>query len=358
VIATQSDVQMRAFGRTRDGRVVTCFTVSGGGASVEVLDYGAVVRALAVPNRAGEMGDVVLGYDDLASYERDRFYLGAVIGRHAGRIGRAAFAIDGERHRLTANDGANHLHGGARGWDRAVWRAQPFEDGDTAGVVLRHSSPDGDEGYPGNVDISITYALSSDRVFSVEYRAAADRATPLNSTQHAYFNLAGEGAGDVLGHELALRAAWFTPLADGLLPTGQITPVEGTPLDFRRARAIGARIGEDHGQLRIGGGYDHFFVVDGEPGTLRPAARVEEPRSGRVMEAWTTAPGMQLYTGNFLDGSVPGKHGHRYRRHAGLCLETGSFPDSPNQPGFPPAILRPGEEFRSRTEFRFSTRPS
>jgi aldose 1-epimerase len=326
-----------------------------GGLAVTVLDYGAVIQSIRVPDREGNVADVVLGYDDVDGYERDRFYLGAVVGRYAGRIGGAAFTLDGTRFELSANDPPNHLHGGRRGFGRVAWRARPFEDGDRVGVVMEHTSPDGDEGYPGRLDVRVTYAVSANDVLSVDYHATADRPTPVNLTQHAYFNLAGEGSGDVLGHELELCASAYTPLGSNLLPTGEIAPVEGTPLDFRAPRRIGERIGADHSQLRIAGGYDHNFVVDGEPGALRPAARLADPASGRVLEVRTTEPGMQLYTGNFLDG-VPGKRGRRYGPRAGVCLETQHFPDSPNQPRFPSTLLRPGEAYRSRTELRFSVR--
>lgn len=355
MITAASPIQQSTFGITRDGREVTCFTLRGAdGLALEVLDYGAAVRALRVPDRHGRLADVVLGYDDLAGYERDRFYLGAVIGRYANRIRNAAFELDGRRYQLCANDSPHHLHGGLCGFGKQLWRAEAFEEGDTVGVVMEYASPDGEEGYPGNLDVQVTYALAGAGVLGVELRATTDRATPVNLAQHAYFNLAGEGAGDVLGHELAVHARSYTPLDESHVPTGEVAAVEGTPLDFRRARRIGERIEDEHAQLRIAGGYDHNFVLDGDG--LAPAARLCDPGSGRVLEVFTTEPGMQLYTGNFLDGSVPGKHGHRYGRHAGLCLETQHFPDSPNQPGFPSTILRPGGELRSRTEFRFSAR--
>lgn len=358
MIAASPSIQQRIFGRTSGGEDVTCFTVRGsGGVGLSVLDYGAVVQALHVPDRDGRAADVVLGYDDLAGYEGDRFYLGAAIGRCAGRIGGAAFTLDGTRHVLSANAAPNHLHGGWRGFGAVVWRARPFESAEGAGVVLEHSSPDGDEGYPGTLDVRITYTVSDENALSVDYHATADRPTPVNLTQHAYFNLAGEGSGDVLGHELTVHAASYTPLDAGLLPTGEIAAVDGTPLDFRAPRRIGERIGADHEQLRIAGGYDHNFVLEGGGGPApAPAARLVDPPSGRVLEVLTTEPGMQLYTGNFLD-ATHAKHGHRYGPHAGLCLETQHFPDSPNQPGFPSIILRPGDEYRSRTEFRFSVQP-
>ncbi|HKP75404.1 MAG TPA: aldose epimerase family protein [Longimicrobiaceae bacterium] len=327
------------------------FTISAGGLTAVVLNYGAIVQSLRAPDRDGNVADVVLGYDTEAEYEGDEFYLGAVVGRSAGRIRGAGFTLDGERVRLSANDGANHLHGGFRGFGKATWQALAFEDASGAGVVLEHVSSDGDEGYPGNLAVRVTYTLTHDAALRVDFHATTDRATPVNLTQHAYFNLAGEGSGDVLGHELQIAASAYTPLGVNLIPTGEIAAVEGTPLDFRRPRAIGERIGAADEQLRIARGYDHNFVLDG-PGDAA-AARLRDPRSGRVLELFTSEPGMQLYTGNFLDAT--GKRGHRYGPRAGVCLETQHFPDAPNQPGFPSTILRPGQEYRSRTEFRFST---
>lgn len=347
-----------AFSRTAYGQAVTRFTLQGaGGMRLEVLDYRAIVHALHVPDRRGQMSDVVLGYDDLAGYEQDRFYLGALIGRYANRIREGTFLLDGKPYSLPRNEGSHHLHGGRRGFGRVVWEARLFEDAEKAAVVLEHTSKDGEEGYPGTLAVQVTYAVYRSNTFSVDYRATTDRPTPVNLTQHAYFNLAGEGSGDVLGHELTIHADSFTPLDDSLIPTGEVIPVHGTPLDFRRPQRIGSRIGASHEQLRIANGYDHNFVLNRTGDGLSSAARVVDPASGRVLEVFTTEPGMQLYSGNFLDGSHPGKHGHRYNRHAGFCVETQHFPDSPNQAGFPSTILRPGSELHSRTEFRFSTQP-
>jgi len=313
---------------------------------VDVLDYGAIIQSLHVPDRLGRDVDVVLGYDDLASYELDRASLGAAIGRYANRIRNATFSLDGTRYELRANAGPHHLHGGLRGFGKVVWRARPFEYTDTIGVILEYTSRDGEEGYPGNLDVQITYSISGSNVFSVDYRATSDRPTPVNLTQHSYFNLAGEGSGDVLGHELMIHANSFTPIDESLLPTGALALVDGTPLDFRVPRPIGARM--------LVRGYDHNFVLNRASAPPSPAARVADPASGVVLEVFTTEPGMQFYSGNSLDASQPGKRGHRYGSHAGFCLETQHFPDSPNQPAFPSTILRPGDEFRSRTEFRFS----
>lgn len=358
MITAASRMQQNAFGRTREGEETTRFTLQAGSRMrLEVLDYGAVVQGLYVPDRHGRVVDVVLGYDDLASYEQDRFYVGAAIGRYANRIRRGTFVLDGTPYHLTANDGPHHLHGGLRGFGKIVWRARPFENPETVGVILEHASRDGEDGYPGNLDVQITYTISGADTFSVDYRATSDRPTPVNLTQHSYFNLSGEGSGDVLGHELTIHADRFAEIDDSLLPTGVLAAVEGTPLDFRLPHLIGARIGSSHEQLRMARGYDHHFVLNHEGAAPSPAARVTDPASGLVLEVLTTEPGVQFYSGNVLDGSRPGKRGHRYGRHAGFCLETQHAPDSPNQFRFPSTILRPGQELRSRTELRFSAQP-
>lgn len=357
MIATLPRAERRTFGYTRDGKKVTSFTLrNSDGVQAEVLDYGGIVRALHVPDRHGHPIDVVLGYDDLASYVSDRSYLGALIGRFANRIRGGTFVLDGKAYKLATNNGPNHLHGGDRGFDKVVWHARPFEKGDAVGVTLNHASPDGDEGYPGNLEVRVTYALAASNVFSVEYRATTDKATPVNLTHHGYFNLSGEGASDILEDELTINAEFFTEIDADLVPTGTIVSLVGTPLDFRGPTRIGARIDENHEQLRFAGGYDHNFVLPGATGELSLAARVFSPATGITMEVFTTEPGMQFYSGNFLDNAQPGKHGHAYDRRAALCLETQHFPDSPNHAGFPSTILRPGAEFYSRTEFRFSAR--
>jgi aldose 1-epimerase len=357
VITTSSRVWQSVFGRTSDGQEVTRFTLqSAGGMQLEVLDYGAIVQCLYVPDRHGRVVDVVLGYDDLSSYELDRFYMGVTIGRCANRIRGGTFVLDGKKYRLSTNDGPNHLHGGLRGFGKVVWRARPFEDRETVGVILEYTSKDGEEGYPGTLAVQVSYSISSSNVFSVEYQARSDHPTPVNLTQHSYFNLSGEGSGDVLGHELVIHADAFSEIDRSLLPTGVLAPVAGTPLDFRAVHRIGDRIRADHEQLRFAGGYDHNFVLDRAGATLSPAARVYDPVSTLMVDVFTTEPGMQFYSGNFLDAVHHGARGQRYGRYAGFCLETQHFPDSPNQPGFPSTILRPGDDLRSRTEFRFSVK--
>jgi aldose 1-epimerase len=323
---------------------------------LEVLSFGAVVRCLFAPDRNGRLVDVVLGYDDLSSYESDRSYMGAAIGRYANRIRDGIFTLDGSEYHLSRNEGLHHLHGGERGFDKVVWRSSPFEDSGTIGVVLEHTSPHGDEGYPGELVVQLTYSLSPANEFSVEYHATADRATPVNLTNHGYFNLSGEGNGDVLDHELKIYADRFAEIDSDLLPTGNLLSVEGTPFDFRQSEAVGARIADDHEQLRRAGGYDHNFVLGDGDSALARAARVFDPLSGVEMEVLTTEPGMQFYSGNFLNPDRPGKGGNVYQRRGGFCLETQHFPDSPNHPEFPSTILRPGEEYKSRTEYRFSSR--
>jgi aldose 1-epimerase len=323
---------------------------------VEVLDYGAIVRCMYVPDRHGRLLDVVLGFDDIASYENDHFYIGAAIGRYANRIRNGTFVLDGETCRVSVNNGTNHLHGGERGFDKVVWKAQTFESEEAAGVVLEHRSPDGDQGFPGDLDVQITYTLSSANVFSVDYHATSARATPVSLTHHSYFNLAGEGTGDILGHELTIYADAFTGIDENLVPTGRIVPVEGTPFDFRQSQEIGARIRERHEQLLIARGYDHNFVLADSTRALSKVARVFQRDSGIEMQVSTTEPGMQFYSGNFLKPVHAGKHGNVYDERAGFCLETQHFPDSPNHPEFPSTILRPGDELRSRTEYRFSIR--
>jgi aldose 1-epimerase len=315
------------------------------------VTYGGIIVSLSVPDRHGRSADVVLGHDSLEEYLSDSSYFGAIIGRFANRIAGARFTVDGKSYRLAANDGPNHLHGGRTGFDRVVWRAAPFRTGHAAGVALSYTSPNGEEGYPGNLDARVRYALTDRNELVVDFLATTDQATPVNLTQHTCFNL--NGAGDVLGHLLWINADLMTPIDENLIPTGAVAPVAGGPFDFRTPTAIGARIGTDDEQLRRGRGYDHNFALKREhPGLVR-AAQVVEPISGRTLDVYTTEPGLQFYSGNFIDGRVIGKAGRVYGPRGGLCLETQHFPDSPNQPGFPSTILRPGARYRSRTVFTF-----
>ena len=349
------------FGTTPDGESVQIFTLTNGhGVEVRAMTYGGIITSLKVPDRSGVLGDIVLGYDDLAGYLEETPYFGAIIGRYGNRIGSARFTLDGETYALAANNGPNSLHGGDRGFDKRVWEGASFQNDEGVGVTFTRLSPDGEEGYPGNLTVQVTYTLTEGNELVVDYLATTDRPTPVNLTQHSYFNLAGDGSGDILGHALTLQASRYTPVDDLLIPTGELAAVEGTPFDFRAPHAIGERIGAEHPQIAFGGGYDHNFVLDrggAAEGDLMLAARVEEPLSGRVLEIRTTEPGIQFYSGNFLDGTITGKSGHVYAHRTGFCLETQHFPDSPNQPAFPSTILLPDTEYRSRTVFAFSVAP-
>jgi aldose 1-epimerase len=350
--AMTRSVTRAPFDTTSGGQPVELFTLTNtGGIEVRAITYGGIIVSLRTPDRDGRLGDIVLGYDSLDGYLRASPYFGAIIGRYGNRIARARFTLDGRTHQLAANDGANHLHGGVRGFDKVLWAGEPVETDSTVGVVFTYTSPDGEEGYPGTLSAQVTYTLTDDGRLVFDYLATTDDATPVNLTQHSYFNLAGTG--DILGHELLIAAGRYTPVDSTLIPTGELASVEGTPFDFRVPAAIGARIGADHQQLRNGIGYDHNFVLDREGPSLLHAARVVEPMSGRTLDVWTTEPGLQFYSGNFLDGSITGKTGRVYAHRTGFCLETQHFPDSPNQPAFPSTILRPGEEYRSRTVFAF-----
>ncbi len=342
------------FGELPDGREVYAYTLDNGrDVALKAITYGGIIVSLSAPDRDGRSGDVVLGYDDLAGYLRETPYFGAIIGRYGNRIANAQFTLDGRRYQLEANNGPNHLHGGGVGFDKVVWSATPFSRADSVGVVFRYTSADGEEGYPGNLAATVTYTLSVDGSLIFDYEATADQPTPVNLTQHSYFNLAGDGTRDVLDHVLTIDADGFTPVDSTLIPTGEIAPVEGTPFDFRTPTAIGARIGAADQQLEHGGGYDHNFVLRRGGEALAHAAHVYEPTTGRTLDVYTTEPGLQFYSGNFLDGSLVGKSGHVYEHRYGFCLETQHYPDSPNQPAFPSTILRPGEEYRSRTVLKF-----
>ena len=350
------------FGMTHRGEAVSLYTLKNAhGMEAKVLDYGGIILSLRVPDRNGRLDDVVLGFDSLGDYERGSPYFGAIIGRYGNRIARGRFTLDGRTYTLATNNGPNHLHGGVRGFDKVVWTAAQFERGDSVGLVLNYTSPDGEEGYPGTLRATVTYTLTGKNELIFDYQATTDRPTPVNLTQHSYFNLAGDGKGDILGHVVTLNADRFTPVDSTLIPSGEIKSVAGTPFDFRTSTAIGARIDRNDEQLRYGRGYDHNFVLNkggqggqgGTGGDMTLAARVYEPTTGRVMEISTTEPGLQFYSGNFLDGTLRGKHGVVYGHRSGFAMETQHFPDSPNKPAFPSTILRPGEEYRSRTIYRF-----
>jgi aldose 1-epimerase len=351
-------VESDVFGTLPDGRTVERFTLRNArGTTVEMSSRGAAILSISTPDRRGGMADVVLGYRTLGEYLADRSWMGALIGRHANRIAGGRFTLDGRAYVLPRNDPPNHLHGGAGGFEGVLWRAEPFRGDGGVGLAFTHTSPAGAEGYPGTLDVRVTCTLTAGDALAFEYQAATDAPTPVNLTHHPYFNLAGEGSGDVLGHELMLNASRFTPVGRDHVPTGELRPVTGTPFDFTSPTPIGARIDGGDEQLRIAGGYDHNFVLDRRGDGLELAARLYEPASGRVVEIHTTEPGIQLYAGNAFDGGITGRSGRPYGPRAGVALETQHFPDSPNHPEFPSTILRPGETYRSRTEFRFSARP-
>lgn len=347
----------RPFGKTPDGAAVDLYTLTNSaGMRADITNYGGIVVSLFVPDRQGHLADVVLGYDSLDDYLAGSPYFGAIIGRYGNRIGGGRFSLEGKQYTLARNNNENHLHGGLVGFDKVVWTARGVLGDKGPGLVLEYLSKDGEEGYPGNLSVTVTYILTDQNELRIHYRATTDQPTPVNLTNHSYFNLAGQGSGDILDHELTINADRFTPVDEGLIPTGELRPVEGTPMDFRRPTAIGARVDQDDRQLGFGGGYDHNWVLNGEAGELSLAAKVYEPTSGRVMEVFTTEPGVQFYCGNFLDGSNVGKGGRQYKHRYGFCLETQHFPDSPNKPDFPSTILRPGEEYSTTTIYEFSTK--
>jgi aldose 1-epimerase len=348
----------RAFGKTGDGKQVDLYVLTNkNGVEVDITNFGAAVVSLKVPDRHGKTDGVVLGYDDLDGYLHDKSYFGATVGRYANRIAHGKFTLNGTTYTLAKNDGENHLHGGVRGFNKVVWEAKDVSTAGVAALRLNYLSKDGEEGYPGNLSVQVTYTLTNNNELKIDYVATTDKDTVLNLTHHSYFNLAGQGKGDILQHQLLLHASRFTPVDATLIPTGEIRSVKGTPLDFATATAIGSRIDQGDEQLKLGHGYDHNFVLDGgRGGTPVLAAQVYEPSSGRVMEVWTTQPGIQFYSGNFLDDTIRGKSGSPYRRRAAFCLETQHFPDSPNKPNFPSTILKPGSQFKSSTTYKFSSR--
>jgi aldose 1-epimerase len=324
------------------------------GMEVRAVPYGGIITSIRVPDHDGRLDDVVLGYDTAESYEKNNApFMGAIIGRYGNRIAKGMFVLDGQPFHLATNNGPNHLHGGNKGFDKVVWNAEEFRNAEGTGVAFRYTSRDGEEGYPGTLTVRVTYTLTEGNELIVDYFATSDKPTPVNLTQHSYFNLTGV-ARDVLDHEVTIDADRFTPVDASLIPTGVLRPVDGTPFDFRHSAAIGSRIDQDNEQLKFAMGYDHNFVVNRSGEGLVHAARVFEPSTGRVLDVSTTEPGVQFYTGNFLDGTITGKSGRVYSRRFGFCLETQHFPDSPNQPQFPSTILRPGSEYRSRTVFAFS----
>jgi aldose 1-epimerase len=341
------------------GKPIETVTLKNGkGIEIQAMTYGAIITSLKMPDRTGTPGDVVLGFDRLEQYWADPPppYFGSIVGRYGNRIAKGKFSLDGKTYSLAANNGVNHLHGGNRGFDKVLWSVTTKESPEGSSAIFTRTSPDGEEGYPGTLQVRVTYTLNEKNELIVDYHATTDKPTPVNLTQHSYFNMAGEGSGDILGQVLTIDADRYTPVDDTLIPTGQLAPVEGTPFDFRKPTAIGARITQDHEQLTFGKGYDHNWVLTRKGAGLQHAARLSDPKSGRTVDIATTEPGLQFYSGNFLDGTIKGKGGHVYAHRTGLCLETQHFPDSPNRPNFPSTIVRPGKAYESRTVFTFSAK--
>ena len=357
VVAIDAQVTKKPFGKTAAGEDVDLYTLRNTrGAEATITNYGAIVVSLKVPDRNGKFDDVVLGFSDFNGYLKNDPYFGAIVGRYGNRIAKGRFTLNGVEYKLAVNNGENHLHGGIKGFDKVVWTGRDMKSKAGPAVVLTYLSKDGEEGYPGNLNVRVVYTLTNNDELKIDYSATTDKDTVTNITHHSYFNLAGEGNGDILNHLVTINASRFVPTDAGSIPTGELKRVAGTPFDFLKATAIGARIDQDDEQLKFGRGYDHTWVINGRPGTMRLAATAYEATSGRVMQVWTTEPGMQFYTGNFLDGTLTGKSGKIYPRRSGFCFETQHYPDSPNQPSFPTTTLRKGAVYKSTTIYRFSAR--
>jgi len=347
------------YGKLPDGTPIDLFTLKNAqGMEAQITNYGGIVVSLKVPDKDGKLGDVVLGRPSLDDYVKSSPYFGALIGRYGNRIAKGRFTLDGVEYKLPISNPPNSLHGGNKGFDKRVWTAKPHMTDDGPALDLSYTSADGEEGYPGKLDVKVTYTLTNDDGLRIDYTATTDKATPVNLTNHSYFNLDGDGSPTILDEKLMIKASHITPVDATLIPTGKLMPVAGTPFDFTKPRLIGEDINSDNEQIRFGGGYDHNFVLDGESGKLRLVAKLYSKKTGRLMEVLTTEPGVQFYSGNFLDGTLTGKTGTPYPKRSGLCLETQHFPDSPNHPNFPSTILKPGETYRSTTEYRFKVAPS
>jgi aldose 1-epimerase len=350
----ESQVTKQPFGKTPDGTVVDIYTLKSGAIEAHIITYGGIVQSLKVPDKSGKSADVVLGFDSIEGYtggaKPNPPFFGAIIGRYGNRIAGGKFTLDGKTYQIPQNDGTNALHGGTKGFDKVVWKGKEIPHG----VELTYTSADGDQGFPGNLTTVVRYTLQG-KDLKIEYSATTDKATVVNLTNHSYFNLAGQGSGDILKHEVKINASHYTPVDDKLIPTGELAPVDGSPFDFSKPTTVGARIEAENDQLKKGHGYDHNWVLD-NGGKFSEAAEVYDPSSGRVLQVLTEQPGVQFYTGNFLDGTITGKDGKVYGHRTGLCLETQHFPDSPNHPKFPSTELKPGQKYHSVTIFRFSSR--
>jgi aldose 1-epimerase len=356
--APAQTVTKASFGKTAEGQNIDLYTLRNArGVEAKITNYGGILVSLKVPDRNGKFDDVVLGFNDLDSYlTKNDPYLGAIIGRYGNRIAKGRFTLNGVEYKLAVNNGENHLHGGLRGFDKVVWTGHEMKTKAGPAVVLTYLSKDGEEGYPGNLNVRVVYTLTNNNEVKIDYSATTDKDTVTNLTHHSYFNLAGEGNGDILNHLVTINANRFVPTDAGSIPTGKLQSVLGNPFDFRKATAIGARINDDDEQLKLGNGYDHTWVINGRAGTMRLAATAYESSSGRVIQVWTTEPGVQFYTGNFLNGTLTGKSGKLYARRNGFCFETQHYPDSPNQPSFPTTTLKKGQTYKSTTIYRFSTK--
>ena len=356
-VAVDAQVTKQPFGKTPDGQQIDLYTLRNAhGVEAKIMNYGAIVTSLKVPDRNGKFDDVVLGFSDFDSYLKNDPYFGAIVGRYGNRIAKGRFTLNGVEYKLATNNGENHLHGGIKGFDKVVWTAHQLTTKAGPAVALTYLSKDGEEGYPGNLTANVVYTLTNNDELKIDYTVTTDKDTVHNLTHHSYFNLAGEGNGDILNHVVTINANRFVPTDAGSIPTGELKSVAGTPFDFLKPMAIGARINQDDEQLKFGNGYDHTWVINGRPGVMRLAATAYDATSGRVMQVWTTEPGVQFYTGNFLDGTKTGKSGKAYERRNGFCFETQHYPDSPNHPSFPTTTLKKGQTYKSTTIYRFSTK--
>jgi len=356
-VAVDAQVTKQPFGKTPDGQQIDLYTLRNAhGVEAKIMNYGAIVTSLKVPDRNGKFDDVVLGFSDFDSYLKNDPYFGAIVGRYGNRIAKGRFTLNGVEYKLATNNGENHLHGGIKGFDKVVWTAHQLTTKAGPAVALTYLSKDGEEGYPGNLTANVVYTLTNNDELKIDYTVTTDKDTVHNLTHHSYFNLAGEGNGDILNHVVTINANRFVPTDAGSIPTGELKSVAGTPFDFLKPMAIGARINQDDEQLKFGNGYDHTWVINGRPGVMRFAATAYDATSGRVMQVWTTEPGVQFYTGNFLDGTKTGKSGKAYERRNGFCFETQHYPDSPNHPSFPTTTLKKGQTYKSTTIYRFSTK--
>jgi aldose 1-epimerase len=350
-------IEKHVFGTLANGQEAFLYTLTNrSGMQVTITNYGAAVTSLLAPDRNGKLEDVVLGYDSLSGYVKDKAYFGAIVGRYGNRIAGGRFTLDGKQYQLTINDGKNHLHGGTHGFNKVLWKAEPMQTDSTQSLKLTYLSPDGEEGYPGNVTVQVIYTLNDKNELVIDYSGTTDKPTILNPTHHSYFNLSGSFTKTILDDQLMINADCYTPVDKELIPTGELAKVDGTPMDFRRPTAVGARIHDSFKQLEFGKGYDHNWVINNYDGTVRKAATLYDSVSGRFMEVWTDQPGLQFYSGNFLDGTIKGKNNIVYNHRTGLCLEAQHFPDSPNKTNFPSVVLRPGMTYKQETIYKFGVK--